>query len=440
MEALSLPPEAQETLGGKIAAALAPFRSAFGYVGQGASVSSARHIHAAYIGPGSRIAGASLIRNAALLSAPDAPCLAAEDAWIENSLLQPGTRVESGGKVSGSLLLTRASVAWGGMVIQSVVGSDTQVHKGEMTASVAGPFVGFHHQSLLISALWPEGRGNIAYGANIGSNHTGRKPDQEIRPGEGAFFGLGCTIKFPADFRDAPYSLIASGVTTLPQRLAFPFALISQPLSAQPGLSPALNEISPGWMWSDNAYSLVRRAYKFESAEKTRQGFFASCLFTPELAGQVLSALLALRAAPPDRPYYLEEHIPGLGKNVLRAETRVRALAAYEDYLGCFLLRTYAHAPRAAWHSGIQSIITEITKAISPEPVAKPMLTAQRPRLAAFRRAIRASLLRDDTRGRQIQDDYAGFHPAPESDAVLTCLDQDLADLNQSLDAFLKAP
>ena len=33
--------------------------------------------------------------------------------------------------------------------------------------------------------------GNVAYGAKIGSNHTGRTADQEAVLGEGIFFGLG---------------------------------------------------------------------------------------------------------------------------------------------------------------------------------------------------------------------------------------------------------
>ena len=73
----------------------------------------------------------------------------------------------------------------------------------------------FHSHSFL--ALWFYGKGNIGYGANVGSNHTGRLPDQECIPGEGVFFGLGCNIKYPCNFAKAPYSLIASGITLLPQ-------------------------------------------------------------------------------------------------------------------------------------------------------------------------------------------------------------------------------
>ena len=61
----------------------------------------------------------------------------------------------------------------------------------QVTSCLVGPFVGFHHQALLIACFWPSGKGNIGYGANVGSNHTLKAPDQELWPGEGLFFGLG---------------------------------------------------------------------------------------------------------------------------------------------------------------------------------------------------------------------------------------------------------
>ena len=449
MAALSLTADAQKTFRDKLDAALIPLRSRFGFVGKGASVSHARHVHGAYIGPGTVITGASLIREAALLSAPEERCLVAEEGWIEHSLLQPGARVESGGKVSSSVLLEHSSVAWGGMVFQSVVGPNTQVNKGEMSTSLVGPFVGFHHQSLLISALWPEGRGNIAYGANVGSNHTGKKPDQEIRPGEGNFFGLGCSIKFPANYEDSPYSIIATGVSTLPQRLAFPFSLINQPLSSFPELGPAINEIVPGWMWSDNAYSLVRRSYKFEGSNEARRhdftldrhsawktGFFAGRMFASPLARKVLKARQSLRAAPTDRAYYLEDQIPGLGKNFLRAKLRDRALAAYEDYLVFFLMRTYTDRPQEAWDPELHALVAAIAKELTAGPDAKAYLAAQRPRTAALKETILNSLLRDDKRGRQVFDDYADFHSPPEEDSAMSRLDRDLIELNNRLDDY----
>lgn len=452
MAALSLAPAAQQALRARLDPLLAPLRSAYGFVGKGASVLHARHIQAAYIGPGARIAGASLIRESALVAAPGEPCVAAEEAWIDASILRPGARVESGGRVSQSLLLDASEVGWGGMVSQTVLGPETHIQKGEVTACVLGPFVGFHHQSLLISALWPEGRGNIAYGANVGSNHTGKKPDQEIRPGEGNFFGLGCSIKFPANYEDAPYSLIATGVATAPQRVAFPFSLINQPQGADAG--DGLNEIAPGWMWSDNAYALVRRMYKFEGGNAARHapatdpastwksGFFAGRLFTVGLARKILKALQTLRAAPPDRPVHREDVIPGLGKNFLRAKAREKALAAYEDYLAFFLMRTYSDRPGEAWGMELSDLVAalrkELAQGLPSVPEARVWAAAQRFRLPAFKAAMLASLARDDKRGRQIFDDYADFHPAPEDDAAVIRLTGDLEELGRRLDAFVK--
>jgi hypothetical protein len=449
--ALSLPADAQKQFRQKLDAAINPLLSRFGYVGKGASVLHARHIHGAFIGPGTSITGASLIREAALISAPGERCEVAEEGWIEHSLLQPGARVESGGKVSGSLLLEHASVTWGGMVFQSVVGPNTQVNKGEMSASLVGPFVGFHHQSLLISAIWPEGRGNIAYGANVGSNHTGKKPDQEIRPGEGNFFGLGCSIKFPANFEDSPYSIIATGVATLPQRLAFPFTLINQPLSSFPELGPAINEIVPGWMWSDNAYSLVRRSYKFESSNEARRhdftvdpdselpkGFFTSRLFTPAMASRALRSLSALRAAPKDKLYYLDKDIEGLGKNFLHAKRLAPAVDAYADYLTFFLFRTFADRPDHAWSDELKLLIPAIGEAIGAGGNLRGYLSAQLGRLKAFRGHLLESLARDDKRGRQVFDDYADFHDEPEKDPALARLDKEVQQLLTRLETALR--
>lgn len=459
MAALSLAPPEQKTFQAKLDKLLAPLRSAFGFVGRGASVMHARLIHSAFIGPGSRIAGASLIREAALLSEAGRISVAAEDAWIEKSMLLPGARVESAGKVSHSLIFGNSAVALGGMVSQSVIGPETQVQKGEVTASVLGPFVGFHHQSLLISALWPEGRGNIAYGSNVGSNHTGKKPDQEIRPGEGNFFGLGCSIKFPANYEDAPYSLIATGVATAPQRVAFPFSLINEPQGgaeapgAGPGPGRGLNEIAPGWMWSDNAYSLARRMYKFagldpedrygslaDPASTWKTGLFASRLFAADLGHKALKARQALRAAPPDRPFYLEDTVHGLGRNFLRGPQRERSLSAYDDYLAFFLMRAYADRPGEAWSQELSDLVTGIRKELAfgqdAVPEARAWARSQLFRLPAFRQRLVASLARDDKRGKQVFDDYAEFHPPAEEDAAVAKVDKDLEELERRLKAF----
>lgn len=89
------------------------------------------------------------------------------------------------GMVHNSVMCEHSHVERHGMLTDSVLGPNSGVAEGEVTASLCGPFVGFHHQSLLIASFWPEGKGNVGYGANVGSNHTSKAPDQELWPGEG---------------------------------------------------------------------------------------------------------------------------------------------------------------------------------------------------------------------------------------------------------------
>ncbi len=363
-------------------------------------------------------------------------------------MLEPGSRVDSAAQVNRPLLLESSSADRAGQVDDTVLGPNTHISKGEITASLLGPFTGFHHQSLLIAALWPEGHGNVGYGANVGSNHTGRKPDQEIRPGEGNFFGLGCSIKFPADFSGAPYSLFATGVVTPPQRLTFPFSLITTPVAPLPKTAEAvrgLNEILPGWMWGENAYALIRNAYKYLDRNRARryvlpepsppknsplQGSFLSAgLFAPRVANAVIHALLELRRASKSQETHGERDLPGLGKNFLRKTRLAPAISAYEDYLRFVLCRALLWEPVAA---PLSSEASSITAALGLKEKSAPGFEPA----ALFEnllRAVDASLAKDSKRGREIFHDYGSFHPEPEAEPIRGRLREDLDELSKPL-------
>lgn len=151
------------------------------------------------------------------------------------------------------------------IVASTVLGPDVHVSAGEVHASVIGPNTNAHHQSLLIGILWPLGRGNVGYGANVGSNHTGRLPDQETTAGEGTFWGLSNVIKFPVDLSYAPYSIVAAGTTLPPQRVCLPFSLIVG--------QPEGNEIIPGWVLQSSPYTIVRSEKKYATRRKAKRHF-----------------------------------------------------------------------------------------------------------------------------------------------------------------------
>ena len=194
------------------------------------------------------------------------------------------------------MLLEHSHIERQGKVFESILAPNTGVAKGEVSACLMGPFIGFHHQALLISAIWPSGKGNIAYGANVGSNHTAKLPDQEMWPGEAMFLGLGVNVKFPADFTRAPFSLIASSVNTLPQRVTFPFSLINNRSSAHPEIPPALNEIVPGWLLSDNIYFVKRNEAKYKRRNKARRTRIDFEAFRPDTIDLVIDACQRLES------------------------------------------------------------------------------------------------------------------------------------------------
>lgn len=449
----ALPPAEQEALAHEWTARLKHCVSDYAFVGEGARLEHVRFVEDSYIGAGAVVRGAAAVRRCILAApahgpAPSAPfpqdaVFVGDNVIVEDCVLEAGVRLDSAAQVRRALFLEHSGAEQGGHVADSVIGPNTHVAKGEITASLVGPFVGFHHQALLIGALWPEGRGNVGYGANVGSNHTGRKPDQELRPGEGVFFGLGCSVKFPANYAEAPYSLIASGVTAPPQRFAFPFSLIAP---AHEPLAPGHNEALPGWMWSENAYALARNAYKYADRNKARRhalpaivppdgsplagSFLGSDLFAPRVSQHVLKAFEVLAAAgSPESPeasheggprtLYTAQDIAGLGANFLRASRLEKARAAYANYLAFLQCRI------ALWN---------------PTPNAMACMAAKHALLAlgvsdleatfaTFLTAVERSLEKDTTRGAAVFDDYEAFHGTPAGDAVCQRLRADLEGL-----------
>jgi hypothetical protein len=297
-----------------------------------------------------------------------------------------------------------------------------------------GPFTTALHHALVISAWWPEGRGNVGYGANVGSNHTGRAPDQEIWPGEGVFFGLGCNIKLPANFREAPYSLIATGTDTLPQKVAFPFSLISKPATFPEGLPRSLNEIQPGWSLIHNAYGLERQERNQVARNRARLTSLTPGVFRLEWSGLLEAARSRLvEAARDGAAPYDDSRVPGLGRNFMTDEARRRGIEAYAFGLSLIASRALHRAVDrlTAGDSGADALdgLSRALKFASrtigitePEALLKALLRIEEEWLAR----VMASKSRDDRRGESIIDDYAERHVDAPRDPLVREVRDDL--------------
>lgn len=398
--------------------------SPVGWVRRKARVRHVERIRDAYIGVSAVIDHALELTNTAVLSSSEESTEVSGGAAVRDSVLQHGVHVTGNGIVRGSALLEHSAVDEHASVVASVIGPNTTIAKGEVTSSLVGPFVGFHHQSLLISAYWPEGKGNVAYGAMVGSNHNGRAPDQEIWPGEGCFFGLGTAIRFPSDFSQAPYSVFSMGVSTLPQKMRFPFSLITvpaEPIDESQGLVPrAYNELIPAWGLFANAYGLVRTELKFAKRDRSRRHLIDYKVLRPQTMRQVREARDRLLAVTQTKPVYLESDIDGLGRNFLREESRLKAIEVYGRALKRYCLRVLlAEQEGNLQIPGSGELAHELARQLLPginfNQRMKLLLDMEKQNAEL----VQASKARDDERGARIIPGYAEAHTAAADDSVV---------------------
>lgn len=424
-----------------------------GVVGRGAMLRHVARVHNAYIGPFACVAGATTVSDVTLLSNDEERTLVENGACVRDSVLQWGARVDSLAIVQRSVLTEHSYAERHAKVTDSLLGPNTGVAEGEVTACLLGPFVSFHHQALLIATLWPEGKGNVSHGANVGSNHTGKAPDQEFWPGEGTFLGLGVNVKFPVNLSRAPYALIAFGVHLLPQRIEFPFSLVNGPSVPQANLPPGCNEIMPAWLLSDNLYTIYRNEAKYRARNRARRAHIEFDVFRPDTVDLMRDALERLEAVPAVQEIYTERDIRGLGRNYLTEARRQVAIAAYRFFIRRYALLGLKAATAAALQQGSSLALDSLLNAPADQPHWEHQRMLLRSELgvtdvaAALRelppmlekvgRSVERSKAKDDQRGVRIIDDYAEAHPAATEDPIVQLAQEEARRLQKEVHDLL---
>ena len=402
-------------------------------IGQFALVTNCGQVRNVYIGEQGRINGAALVADAVILSKSDAVTEITSGAVVRQCYVSEGCAISQMAIADRCFFAPYVTATRHAKVTDCVVGSNTEIAEGETTSCLIGPFVGFHHQSLLIAALWPDGRGNIGYGANAGSNHTGRAPDQELICGEGLFIGLGTSVKFPANYRSAAYSIIATGVCALPQRVEFPFSLINTPSKIPQNIPIGFNEIIPAWVLTNSVYAVLRNESKFAKRNRAEDPLLARPVFNRQIADMMVSAQGRL-ASVTDKDIYTETDILGLGKNFMTAASRRQAIEAYEFYIRFYLtnalLNYLQHQPDAIksgnklfadettndeWEHARKLIVNRGMDSTS----IKELLLENAAACKRIAESALASKQKDDARGKRIIDEYIEATPTAEEDIVI---------------------
>ncbi len=387
-----------------------------------------------FIGEGALLDNATLIKKTTIYSLTDEQTEISDGAYVVEAIVQWGAEVTSMAIVANSVLTEHSHVERHGKVTDSLIGPNTGVAEGEVTACLVGPFVGFHHQSLLIAAFWPEGKGNVGYGANVGSNHTSKAPDQELWAGEGLFYGLGVNIKFPSDYSNAPYSIIATGVSALPQKLEFPFSLMNTPSAILPGISPAFNELMPGWVLSDNIFTIKRNEGKYMKRNKAKRSDIVFEVFRPDIVDLMIDSRKRLDVSE-IKDIYTSRDIKGMGKSYMSERSRQNGVKAYTFYIQYYalsgLLRKLKSLVEENKTDKFASVLTETSSSERFEHERK-ILSAELPgkTLAEYldllsemeqtiAECVQVSKEKDDKRGVKVIPDYAEAHsPAAEDGFV----------------------
>ena len=183
----------------------------------------------------------------------------------------------------------------------------------------------------------------------------------------------------------APYSLIASGITLLPQKVEMPFSLINKPSVNDSSVSPAYNEILPGWALYNNYYMIIRNENKFMQRNKSKRNAFETQVIRQSIVDLMFSArsqLLMREPANQDtfldldsfgtlrdtrsssfsmlraigeeseesendmtpinlevKDMYTDSDITGIGKNMMTERSRQHGINIYSYFIRLFYLR-----------------------------------------------------------------------------------------------------
>ncbi|KAE8898786.1 hypothetical protein PF005_g8178 [Phytophthora fragariae] len=432
---------------------VAEIKAPMAIVAQNARVRGCARVEGTFVGEHALVEDSD-VANSTILSTAEEPSVVRMKSIVRDSIVQWNSTVETLSVVEGAFLCDTSHVERHGVVMSSVIGPNTSVAEGEVTSSFVGPFVGFHHQALLIASMWPKGKGNIGYGANVGSNHTLKAPDQELFHGEGVFFGLGCNVKFPSNFVKAPYSVIATAVNTLPQLVAMPFALINTPAHVIASLSPAINEISPGWVLSSSVFTVLRNEDKFRSRNKSKRTHIEAAIFRPEIVQYMKDARSELAAAegkakislPNGEAVYTDKQVRGLGKNYMRESSRQAGIAAYTFFIKLYAVeallllvesgRISADGTVGTSDRSCYELATLAEEFDAKKPIRECLSDLVSMRAEVAKKAADGKA-RDDIRGQRIIPDYSDVHKPAASEGVVLRAQRTASEIKQRVAAFV---
>ena len=111
------------------------------------------------------------------------------------------------------------------------------------------------------------------------------------------------------------------------------------------------NEIFPGWVLSDNLFTLVRNEEKFKTRQQQKQkqqstiSLYHSEIFREEIIRLIVVARDVLRSViSRGRNGVYSDEIAGIGKNYITESSRLKAIDTYTNTIRWYALRAFYHS------------------------------------------------------------------------------------------------
>lgn len=209
-----------------------------------------------------------------------------------------------------------------------------------------------------------------------------------------------------------------------------------------PGLSPAINEVTPGWVLSDAQYSVLRNSDKFAKRNRSKHTEIPSEVIRKEIVEMILDAREILRNVDPSSakhqdavgaPIYTDKECSGIGKNYMKESSRVKAIDTYTFFAkhyalmgmyrqlqsGVLLANIFDPASALAgteWAHQQQVLLSEFDDS---DLKVVDLLHALAESQKEIARSAENSKVRDDKRGIKTIPDYDLVHRPPAEEAVV---------------------
>jgi hypothetical protein len=193
------------------------------------------------------------------------------------------------------------------------------------------------------------------------------------------------------------------------------------PSANLPGVSPAYNELFPGWVLSDNIFFVMRNASKYRKRNKAKRVAIKYDIFRSEIMEIMIEARNRLREVSESKEYYTEKDISGAGKNYLTETARQKGVETYTWFLKYYALTVFMSQllgetrDESDYKTANMIMSTELTSVTEKEKIEL---------FVAMDKTVADSVLKCKQRSSRsrIIDDYRGPSAADKGHSSWICL------------------